>query len=325
MTEITIADVPPEVEYIAAVSLPSSLDVPFAYFESDDVKVRVEDPVGTWTDKVRGVDWNFTAIQFPLKQQGQGNPAGNEISFFTTVSIGARIRIYRDTGIERLTELPGTGPINLYDINDEFNKIFVICQELESQKDKYIFLDREAVSTEPWDFSSRAAKNVGESSDLTSAATLRQVHASGPNWVFGEETENAVGANGAWQNIIASVATIQGNEDSTSSNYKKFDLQAHFQCWLQNRGGSEASFRVRVRHLVDCYSEVTKDTNQSYTIKVPATSSIPFSVFEVFTDLDYTNGNGTVQVSIDIYPMDANSADLYVEDRNYVINTSEPT
>ena len=81
---------------------------------------------------------------------------------------------------------------------------------------------------------------------------------------------------------------------------------------------------MRYRYQVDCYAQVTKIANISYPVKVAATSAIPFSFMDIAQDIDYTNGNCTLSVGLDIYPLDADSAQLYIQWGNLAVNTSEP-
>ena len=81
---------------------------------------------------------------------------------------------------------------------------------------------------------------------------------------------------------------------------------------------------MRYRYQVDCYAQVTKIANSAYPIKVAATSAIPFSFMDIAQDIDYSNGNCTVSIGIDIYPQGASSADLWLQWGNLAVNTSEP-
>jgi hypothetical protein len=204
-------------------------------------------------------------------------------------------------------------------LNDELNKITAILQELDSQKNNYIFLPESALSTDPWDLSGRVAGTADEGTADDDLATNRQVDASGPNWLEDNDTESAVGSEGQWNTVFSqSNIIIQGSAD------KVMDLMTQFFGFIQNRDANEATFQVRYRYQVDCYSQVSKETNANYLYKVPGTSMIAFNFMDIARAIDYSNGNCTLMVAIDIKPIGVDSGLLYVQWGNLAVNTSEP-
>ena len=321
MAQLTVQDIAPEIEYSADAGATGPYVVPFVFIDQADVYVSVIDSDGNVTEYTRTSDWTFSSLT--AAADGAGYTAA-QITLSTAVAEdGSTVKIYRDTVIDRLYNLPISGPISIESLNDELNNMTLILQELERQKLTYLYLDSSAGAGTAWDLSGRAAGNAGEGAGDATLATNRQVDASGPNWLDDNDTESQVGTNGQW-NTIYSAANIPIEGTEASDGTRTFDLMTQFFTFLQNRGGSEASFYLRYRYQVDCYAQVTKIANNSYPVKVAATSTIPFSFMDIAQDIDYTNGNCTLSVGIDLYPLDANSADLWLQWGNLSVNTSEP-
>lgn len=314
MPQLTIPFIAPEIEYVITTSTTGPFVVPFSFFDEEDVKASYVDSNGDLQDLVWTTDFTFNL----LNAQDDGYDDG-EITLNVALE-NTTLKIYRSTIIDRLTNWPGTGAFDIELLNRDLNKIVHILQELEELKGTYLHLPENATTDVPFDADGKAICNVGESDDLDCLATNRQVDASGPNWLDDNDVEAAVGVEGQWNTVwTASSVVIQGNDTT-----KLFDLMTQFFSFVQNRGGSEASFYVRYRYQVDCYSQVSKATNPSYLIKVPPTSAIPFSFMDIEQDIDYLNGNGTLIVGIDFYPVGAASADLWLQWANISVNTSEP-
>jgi len=319
MSEITVPNVPSEVEYQITTSDDGPFTVPFPFFQQGDVKVfKRDDATGIETELVLTTDWYFSQLNSPIDQEGVGF-GGGTITLQVALA-DHTIKIFRDTIIDRLANYPSTGPFAIYLLNNEFSKLFAICQELEAQKEKYISLPDSAMDTTGWDAAARALCNLAESAGDACAATNRQVDANGPNWLTDNDIATAVGAIDQWNTVAsASAIVIEGNDTT-----KLFDLLTQFYTTLQNRGGAQASFYIRYRYQVDCYSMITKIGNASYPIRIGASSAIPFSFMDIAQDVDYANGNCTISVYLDVFPIGASSASLYGEWSNLAVNTSEP-
>jgi len=321
MSEITMPVQATSVEYIAASTGTGPFVVPFSFFQTSDVKATKRVPGGNEVAMVLTTDFYFTDLSFPAGQEGIGFNGGG-ITLVVSVPINTVIKIYRDTVIDRVTNFSSTGPFSIVQLNHELTKIIAICQELESQTGTYLSLPEGSLSDEPFDASGRSICNVGESEDDDCLATNRQADAQGPNGLKDDDLETAIGAYDQWNTIMTITdVVIQGSVTTTT---KLFDLMTQYFAFIQNQGGAEASFRVRYRYTVECYSEITKETNSSYLIKIPPTSSIPFHFMDIEQDIDYFNGAGTLIAAIDIFPVGANSGELYVQWGNMSVNTSEP-
>ena len=317
MTELTVPNEAIEVEYSVG-STPSSgpFTIPFSFFQLGDVKIRI-----VYDDASPSDDFEHSSGATVTGTAVDGGYDGGTVDLDASVS-NATVKVYRSTIIDRVANQPSSGPFDMDLLNTELNKYVAIMQELDAQKAKYISLPDSATDDTDFAASGRALCGLGESEDADCAATNRQVDASGPNAVVDDDAETAIGVSGQWQ-ALAQVTgvVIQGTVTSTT---KLFDLLTQYFCVLQNRGGSEASFRVRFRYTVECYSEISKEQNVSYLMKVPATSSIPFSFMDIEQDIDYFNGLGTLIVAIDIYPVGSNSDSLYAQWGNLSVTTSEP-
>ena len=323
MPQLTVPDVAPEIEYSADTNDTGPYVVPFVFFDQADVFVSLIDSVGNVTELVQTTDWSFTTITNPTDGQGYYSNAEITLGAGEVFEDGMTVRIYRSTVIDRLVNYPFSGPISITSLNDELNEHVMIMQGLLRQKQTYLYLPESAGDGTAWDLSGRPAGSAGESTSDTALVTNRQMDASGPNHLADDDGETAVGVNGQWNTIYsASGIVIEGTEAADGS--RTFDLLTQFFGFLQNRAGAEASFYVRYRYQVDCYAQVTKIANISYPVKVAATSTIPFSFMDIAQDIDYTNGNCTLSVGLDIYPLDADSAQLYIQWGNLAVNTSEP-
>lgn len=316
MPELIIEDEPREVEIVVGPTPTTGpFTIPFSFFQDADVKVSVDDGVSVVVKTIT-TDYTVTGVAV------DGGFDGGTLDFVSNIS-NVTIKIFSQIIIDRTNNFPTSGPFKINLLNLEFNKIIAILQEQFAQAGRFITLAVSSISSDPWDFDSRSTLNVGESSADSAAATNRQVDASGPNFLVDDNLETAVGAGGVWRNMILDANTII--EGASSSTAKTFDLMTEFFCILQNRNANEASFRIRYRFLVDCYSEVTKDSNVSFTIKIAGNSAIPFHFMDIEQDIDYINAElGTVQVAIDIYPLGVDSDNMYMQWRNLAINTSEP-
>lgn len=318
MSQLTIPDIAPEIEYAISSSTTGPFVVPFPFFAEADVLAKHTAADGTETDLVITTDFTFTDKTEVVDNEGVGWSAG-EITLNSAISDGS-LNIYRSVTIDRLANYPTTGPIRIAILNDELNKVVAIMQELKRDKDLYLSLPEGSVDSTPFDAAARPIGNIGETSDGASVATNRQVDANGPNWLEDNDVEAAIGSYDQWNTVFqASSIVIEGNDTT-----KLFDLLTEFFGFIQNRNAAEASFYVRYRYQVDCYSQVTKIANSSYPVKVGATAAIPFSFMDIAQDIDYSNGNCTVTVGIDFFPMGASSNDLYIQWGNLSVNTSEP-
>lgn len=320
MAQITVPDVIPEIEYAVTTSSTGPFEVPFAFFDyTTDMFVSLVADDGTVTLLSQGIGWSFTRLDAAVDGGGY---SGGEVTLLSPVA-NTTVRIYRDTQIDRLVNYPTAGPISIQTFNDELNMITMILQELERDREKFLSLDRSAGTLTAWNLSGRAAGNAGEGTNEDTLATNRQVDASGPNWLADDDAETPLGPNGQWNTMYSAAAIpIQGTENADGS--RVFDLLTEFFTFIQNRGGATASFYVRYRYQVDCYAQVTKIANSNYPVKVGPTETIPFCFMDIEQDIDYTNGNCTLSVGIDVYPLDADSADLYMQWGNLAVNTSEP-
>jgi len=314
MTILIVPDEATEVEYtIGPSSSTGPFTIPFSFLIADDIRVSYQDSAGVITDLVNVTDFtvNGTAVD--------GGFDGGDLTLLAGVA-DVTLKVFRDTVIDRLTNIPEQGPFKIDQLNNELNKITTILQELEKQKLNYLSLPSNVLDATDWDLSLRAACNAGESADDDCLATNRQVDANGPNWLEDNDTENAVGATDVW-NTIASQAAIKIEGNDTT---KFFDLKTDFFCILQNRDAQQAFFKIRYRYHVDCYTEVAKESSQTFLTRIGGNESIPFHFMDIAEDIDYTNGNCTLSVFVDIQGVGSDSASLWTQWRNFAVNTSEP-
>jgi len=316
MTELTIPNEATEVEYsIGVTPTTGPFVIPFSFFDDDDIRVSTEDSAGVITDFENITDFDVTGT--PV----DGGFDGGSLSMLVAQS-DVTLKIYRSVVIDRVNNYPSTGPISIDLLNTELNKFIAIMQELDEQKSKYISLPDNSLDATSWDAALRSLCNLKESAGAACASTNRQVDANGPNWIENNNAQSAIGAVDMWNTVFSQTGiVIQGG---IVGAVKTFDLLTQFYTTLQNRGGAEASFYIRYRYQVDCYSMITKIGNSSYPIRIGPTSAIPFNFMDIAEDIDYSNGNCTLLVGIDIYPIGSDSASLFAEWGNFAVNTSEP-
>ena len=315
MTVLTIPNEPAEVEYTVGASSSGPFTIPFSFFDDDDIRVSTEDSAGVLTEFVNITDFNVVGTVV------DGGFDGGTLTMIVAQA-NVTLKVYRSLVIDRNTNYPSTGPFNIDLLNTELNKHIGIMQELDGQKDSYISLPDSALSSTPYDADGRGVCNIEERGGDACAATNRQVDANGPNWLEDNDNQTAVGTEDQWNTLASQSAIVI--EGGVVGAVKTFDLLTQFYTTVQNRGGAEASFYIRYRYQVDCYSMITKIGNSSYPIKIGASSAIPFSFMDIAEDIDYSNGNCTLFVAIDIFPVGTSSSSLYAEWVNFAVNTSEP-
>lgn len=113
----TVNDLPPRVQYIASASQ-TVFPYPFPIFQAADLVVEVDGAVKTLTT-------HYTV-------SGAGDDLGGNVTFLTGQSAGAVVTIYRQTVIERDSDFQLNGPMFSTSVNDEFDKLIVIAQELRA-------------------------------------------------------------------------------------------------------------------------------------------------------------------------------------------------
>lgn len=313
MTELTVPNEATEIEYTVVASSTGPFTIPFSFFDNDDIRVSTEDDAGVLTEFVNITDFIVTGTVI------DGGLDGGSLVMNVAVA-NVTLKVYRSVIIDRLNNFPSTGPFDFDLLNDELNKFVAIMQELNEQKGSFISLPQSALSSTPFSANGRAICNINESAIANCAATNRQVDADGPNWLADNDAESAIGAALQWNTVFSAAnIKIEGNDAD-----RLFDLMTEFFGFIQNRNSNQAIFLVRYRYQVDCYSQITKDSNQVYPIKIPGTSAIPFNFMDIAQDIDYQNGNCTLAVGIDFFPQDANSGDLFIQWGNLSVNTSEP-
>jgi hypothetical protein len=315
MSDLTIPNEVTEIEYtVGSTSSNGPFTIPFSFFADGDVKVSVND--GTTTTLLTLInDYSVAGVA------ADGGFDGGSVTLVASIS-NSTIKIYRDIIIDRTSNFPSTGPFNIDALNTELNKAIAIMQELRTQKDSFLFVPAENISTDPFDANGRAIDNIGELSDDDAAATNRQVKAAGPSGVNDDNLESGALTINQWNTVISLTSIeIQGAVTATT---KLFDLITEYFCFMQNRGSLEAEFYFRYRYIVECYSEVAKQSNANYRIKIPPTSMIPVPFMDVSRAVDYWNGLGTVDIFIDIYPLGSAANNLYTQWNNLAVTTKAP-
>lgn len=111
-----IADLPPRVQYTAAVGQ-DEFPYTFPIFQDADLVVEVDDVVQTIVD-------DYTV-------SGATDDTGGFVTFTTPLTGGEIVTIYRDTTIERTSDFPQNGPMFSAAVNDELDRLTIVQQELK--------------------------------------------------------------------------------------------------------------------------------------------------------------------------------------------------
>lgn len=113
----TINDLPPRVQYTASASQ-TVFPYPFPIFQDADLTVEVDGVVQTLTT-------HYTV-------SGEGEDLGGNVTFVTGLSAGQIVTIYRQTVMERDSDFQLNGPMFSTSVNNEFDKLTIISQELRA-------------------------------------------------------------------------------------------------------------------------------------------------------------------------------------------------
>lgn len=113
-----VTDLTPRDRYVASAAQ-VDFDYGFPIFEDADLVVLVDDVAQTLT-----TDYSVT---------GEGDDLGGTVTFVTPMTGGEIVTIYRDTAIERTSDVQQHGPIASSTFNDEFDKAYTIMQELKAK------------------------------------------------------------------------------------------------------------------------------------------------------------------------------------------------
>lgn len=116
MTIENVLDNGRRTQYIAAVSQ-TAFDYPFSIFDEDDLVVVVD-----------GVPQVITT---DYTVDGVGDDNGGTVTLLSALAGGEIVTIYSDTVLERTADYGQNGPLTSRAINDDFDRLFVIAQELK--------------------------------------------------------------------------------------------------------------------------------------------------------------------------------------------------
>ena len=113
-----IADLTPRVQYTAAAAQ-TGFPYPFPIFADADLVVDVDG-----TTKVLMTDYTVS---------GAGDDTGGNVTLLSACVGGEIVTIYRDIAIQRLTDMQQNGPWTSASVNDEFDRMTLVDQQLESR------------------------------------------------------------------------------------------------------------------------------------------------------------------------------------------------
>ena len=117
MSVDNVNDIEPRVQYVATAGQ-TAFDYPFPIFADADLVVDVDG-----VTQALSTDYTVT---------GEGDDAGGTVTLLSALAGDEIVTIYRDIPIERTTDFAQNGPLAAASFNDEFDKLTMISQQLES-------------------------------------------------------------------------------------------------------------------------------------------------------------------------------------------------
>ena len=116
---LTVASVPAQTPYIQYVSAASQTVFPYPFEITQD-----SDLVCLINGVAQATDSGYTL-------SGQGATGGGNLTFTLGQAAGTIITLYRDISIARITQLAQNGTFFSSNFNNEYNRIYLIMQQLE--------------------------------------------------------------------------------------------------------------------------------------------------------------------------------------------------
>lgn len=119
---IALDDTEPRISYAAPALGQTAFDVPFVFFDEDDLVVYVDDTLQVITT-------DYTVSQ---DEDGTGTLT------FVDSQVSVTVTITREVPIERVTQFPESGPFSIPDLNTELNRIVAMLQQELSDQTRSI-------------------------------------------------------------------------------------------------------------------------------------------------------------------------------------------
>lgn len=142
----------PYVKYTVGATPEDTFVVPFQFWEREDLLVRV----GVFATS----DYNIT---------GAGDPTGGSIILITPVT-NTEVEILRVTQVQRISDFPIAGPFRIEALNDEFNHIYAVLQDLEFGQE-IVTIDWNQVINKPTEYPPEAHTHT--ESEITDLDRMR--------------------------------------------------------------------------------------------------------------------------------------------------------
>ncbi|MCR9221986.1 MAG: hypothetical protein NXI21_17320 [Alphaproteobacteria bacterium] len=117
MTDLIVNDVRPRVQFEQTVGGAVSFDLPFPALAADHVRVSVD---------------GGPANAEPYSVENLGQTGGARIVFAIAPPLGARIAVWREAPVERLTDFADDGTFRAKALNQELDRITLLLQELHA-------------------------------------------------------------------------------------------------------------------------------------------------------------------------------------------------
>lgn len=122
---IEIDDVTPRIAY-TATSGQTEFAIPFAFFDDADILVYQNDTLKTLT------------THYTVTGEGATDLAVRKVTLVTGATVGDSIVIVRDVPIERTTDFPDSGPLQINSLNTQLDKIIAILQQEQDKIERTV-------------------------------------------------------------------------------------------------------------------------------------------------------------------------------------------
>lgn len=125
MVHITVDDTTPRVYYTVTSTPQTDFVVPFAFFNDDDLEVYID-------GVLKALNTHYTV-------SGAGLSDGGTVTFLSAQS-SVKIAIIRNVPIERVTDFPASGPLDIDAVNTEFDRQVAMIQQIDSEHERVVTL-----------------------------------------------------------------------------------------------------------------------------------------------------------------------------------------
>jgi hypothetical protein len=231
MPHVQIDDRAPRTRYAVGGTPQTAFSVNFAFFDEDDLLVYVDDELLT-----RGADYTVAGTS-----GSEGGYPGGTVTLTDAVE-NVTVTIVREVPIERTSDFPNGGPLQIPTLNTDFDKIVAILQQIDQHLDRSLLLNEEDEDGDgAYNANGNRIEDLADPVDDQDAVTKAWVAAQTVSAITSTYATRAVAAATAIP-LILSFLTVGGYAsigDSPVVGYKRISTPSpakarHFQDALGN-------------------------------------------------------------------------------------------